>query len=306
MMSHTEATTGARSKNLLDIYLSEIKDDALLTAAEETSLAGEISRGNKEARTRMIQANLRLVVRIARDYTGRGLSLDDLIGEGNLGLIRASVEFDPDFGTRFSTYAGYWIKQAIRHALINTTTTIRLPSYMVGLLTRWRRAERSLAREFGQAPTEEQIAVNLGLTDSQFEMVRSARRAGRLQLESGLTGEANAWSPDEAADHRETPEAPLEAADERQLLGHRLDRLDDRERMVISLRFGLNNETPQTLKEVGRRLGVTREWVRKIELRAIGKLEESNPSAPIPARKSPRSGSTPRSRRFVRPLVATA
>jgi RNA polymerase primary sigma factor len=306
MMSRPVATPFARSKNLLDTYLSEIKDEALLTAAEETTLARDISRGNKEARTRMIQANLRLVVRIARDYTGRGLSLDDLIGEGNLGLIRASVEFDPDFGTRFSTYAGYWIKQAIRHALTNTTATIRLPSHMVGLLTKWRRAERSLARELGQAPTEEQIAVQLGLTDSQFEMVRSARRARLLQLESGFTGEANTWSPDEAADHRETPDAPLEAADERQLLGRRLDRLDDRERMVISLRFGLNNETPQTLKEVGRRLGVTREWVRKIELRAIGKLEESNPSAPIPARKSPRSGSTPQSRRFVRPLVATA
>src|SRR5947209_1753791 len=128
----------------LQIYLQDIRDDALLTAAEERELAAAIARGDRDARRRMIEANLRLVVKIARDYVGRGIALDDLIGEGNLGLIRATQEYDPRFGTRFSTYASYWIKQAIRHALINTTTTIRLPAHMVGLLTRWRRAERSL------------------------------------------------------------------------------------------------------------------------------------------------------------------
>jgi RNA polymerase primary sigma factor len=306
MMSHTQATKLPASKNLLDIYLSEIKDDTLLTAVEEASLARAISRGDMAARTRMIQANLRLVVRIARDYTGRGLSLDDLVGEGNLGLIRASVEYDPDFGTRFSTYAGYWIKQAIRHALTNTTATIRLPSHMVCLLTKWRRAERFLSRELGQAPTEEQIAVHLGLTDVQFEMVRCARRAGRLQFESGLSAEGNTWSPDEASDDGGAPDARLEASDDRQLLLRRLDRLDDRERLVITLRFGLNDQPSQTLKEVGRRLGVTREWVRKIELRAIQKLEEATSSAPVPARKSRRAGSSLATRRVARPLAATA
>ena len=115
-----------------------------MSAVEECELADAIARGDKDARTRMIQANLRLVVKIARDYVGRGMALDDLIGEGNLGLIRATEEFQPRFGTRFSTYASYWIKQSIRHALINTSTTIRLPAHMIGLLTKWRRAERTL------------------------------------------------------------------------------------------------------------------------------------------------------------------
>src|SRR5205823_12079025 len=124
--------------NLFNTYLREIRDDALLSAAEERALAEAIARGDRDARARMIQANLRLVVKIAREYLGRGMSLDDLVGEGNLGLIRATEEFDPRFGTRFSTYASYWIKQAIRHALTNTTATIRLPAHMVTLLSKWR------------------------------------------------------------------------------------------------------------------------------------------------------------------------
>ena len=150
----------------------------MLTAAEECELAEAIARGDRDARTRMIEANLRLVVKIARDYVGRGIALDDLIGEGNLGLIRAAEEFDPRFGTRFSTYASYWIKQAIRHALINTTSTIRLPAHMVGLLTKWRRAERSLCRELRRTPTFEEIAASLGLSETQKTLVAQAHRPG--------------------------------------------------------------------------------------------------------------------------------
>src|SRR5215468_7420893 len=128
-------------------YFHDISQVSLLSAKEEHELADAIARGDRDARTRMIQANLRLVVKIAREYAGRGLVLDDLIGEGNLGLIRAAEEFDPGFGTRFSTYASYWIKEAIYRALINTTATIRLPAHMVSLLTKWRRAERTLCRE---------------------------------------------------------------------------------------------------------------------------------------------------------------
>ncbi len=204
MMRHPSATA-SRPSSILDLYLGEIQRGELLTAAEETALAAAIARGDASARTRMIQSNLRLVVRIARDYVGRGLSLDDLIGEGNLGLIRAAEEFDPAFGTRFSTYASYWIKQAIRHALTNTTATIRLPSHMVNLLAKWRRAERSLARELGQAPTEEQIAVQLGLTDAQLELVRKAKLAGRLQLESDFAEDGLGWTPDDAAAESESP-----------------------------------------------------------------------------------------------------
>ncbi len=136
----------------LQVYLREIKDEGLLTAAEECALADAIARGDRDARTRMIQANLRLVVKIAREYVGRGMVFEDLIGEGNVGLIRAAEEFEPRFGTRFSTYASYWIKQSIRHALINTTPTIRLPAHMVGLLSRWRCAERGSVENKDKPP----------------------------------------------------------------------------------------------------------------------------------------------------------
>jgi len=186
-------------------------------------------------------------------------------------LIRAAEEFDPRFGTRFSTYASYWIKQAIHHALINTTATIRLPAHMVGLLTRWRRAERMLCRETGRHPTFEEVASDLRLTETQKSLVAKARQAGQVKLESGLSADAGRWSPDEVIDRHEAPEAVLVSDDECATLLRRMDRLDARERAVLALRYGLGGERPLTLKEIGRRLGVTREWVRKIELRARGK-----------------------------------
>ena len=272
----TRIDVSGREVGGMDIYLGQIRKDALLSAAEERALAEAIKAGDKDARSRMIRANLRLVVKIARDYAGRGMSLDDLIGEGNLGLIRAAEDFDASFGTRFSTYAGHWIKQAIRHALTNTTATIRLPAHMVTLLSKWRKAERALTRELGQAPSFEQVAVTLGLTDAQRVLVERARRASQTRLEGG---DDEGWSPEEAGDDREGPEAALEAADERRHLLGRLDRLDDRERTIVSLRFGLDGDDPMTLKEVGKRLGVTREWVRKIEVRAVKKLDGDAPIA---------------------------
>ncbi len=227
----------------LNLYLREIKDGPLLTAAEERELAEAIAGGDRDARTRMIQANLRLVVKIARDYVGRGMVLDDLIGEGNLGLIRAAEEFDPRFGTRFSTYASYWIKQAIRHALTNTSATIRLPAHMVNLLTKWRRAERALARETRLAPTADQVAVALGLTDAQRLLIEKAQRATALRLESGVSDTGGDWTAGEASISSPAPDASLEADDERQSLLRRLQRLDDRERSILSLRFGLEGET---------------------------------------------------------------
>jgi RNA polymerase primary sigma factor len=294
----TRTSTKGNDSGCMELYLRQIRDDALLTAAEECELAGAIARGDRDARSRMIQANLRLVVKIARDYVGRGMSLEDLIGEGNLGLIRASEEYDPRFGTRFSTYASYWIKQAIRHALTNTTATIRLPAHMVTLLSKWRKAERALFRELGQTPTFDQIAITLGLSDAQRVLVERARQASQLRVEGG--DDDNGWSPDEATDHQEAPDAALEAADERRELLGRLDRLDDRERTIVQLRFGLGGDAPMTLKEVGRRLGVTREWVRKIEVRAVKKLDGDAPApdatpAPRPRRRSNanRAGKSP-------------
>jgi RNA polymerase primary sigma factor len=260
--------------NTLQAYLREIKDESLLTAAEERSLADAIGRGDRDARTRMIQANLRLVVKIAREYVGRGMVFEDLIGEGNLGLIRAAEEFDPRFGTRFSTYASYWIKQSIRHALINTASTIRLPAHMVGLLSKWRRAERTLCREQGTTPSFGEVATRLGLSEAQKSLVASACKARQVKLESSMAAETGQWAPVDEWDHYEPPEASLEAEDDRLTLLRRMERLDSRERTILNLRYGLEAEVPLTLKEIGRRLGVTREWVRKIELRAVRKLED--------------------------------
>jgi RNA polymerase primary sigma factor len=258
--------------NCLQIYLREIRDEALLTAAEECALAEAIARGDDDARSRMIQANLRLVVKIARDYLGRGLVLEDLIGEGNLGLIRAAEEFEPGFGTRFSTYASYWIKQAIRHALINTTSTIRLPAHMIGILTKWRRAERCILRERGIAPSFAEVASVLGLSEAQKSLVAKAHRARQVKLDQTAASEVDSWSAMNPSERHETPGASLEADDERRVLLNRMQRLNIREQTILALRYGLRGESPLTLKSIGRRLGVTREWVRKIELRALQKL----------------------------------
>jgi RNA polymerase primary sigma factor len=276
---------------LLDLYLHEIGHGTLLTAEDEVALARQIALGDREARSRMIQANLRLVVTIARQFVGRGLSLDDLIGEGNLGLIRAAQDFDARFGTRFSTYAAYWIKQSIRQALITTTATIRLPAHMVGLLGKWRRTDRRLRRALGREPLFDEIAGELDLTQPQREMVRKA--LGSRHLVPGASGEDGAWADPEAADHQPSPENLLETREEQRDLLRRLDMLEERERLVLTLRYGLRGERTHTLKEIGQRLGVTREWVRKIETRALRKLD-------------PRHASTRRARQSEPVLALTA
>ncbi|MEW4571039.1 RNA polymerase sigma factor RpoD/SigA [Tautonia sp. JC769] len=279
-------------------YLREIRDHDLLSAEEEVRLAEAIRDGDEAARARLIGANLRLVVKIARDFEGRGLGLDDLVGEGNIGLIRATREFDPRFEVRFSTYASYWIKQAIRHALITTTATIRLPAHMVGLLTRWRRAERQHLKEFGQPASFEHLVVTLGLSDAKARMVEKALIAYRLMPVGGDRDEGDTLN--EMADLRETPWASLEADDDRRDLMQRFTRLDDRERTILTLRYGLGEHDAMTLKQIGLRLGVTREWVRKIEVRAVRKLHDDwtpQPSARKRRGRATRPGGTrPRSR----------
>src|SRR5436190_16730844 len=160
----------------LETYLREINEMALLTADEEKMLARGIAAGDKAARDRMVRANLRLVVNIARGYVGKGLALQDLIEEGNLGLLRAVEGFDPAVGTRFSTYASYWIKQSIKRALINCAKTIRIPAYMVELLSKWRRATARLTEELGRTPTPEEIARVLGLQKKKLPIIKKAIR----------------------------------------------------------------------------------------------------------------------------------
>src|SRR5438309_9046721 len=160
----------------LETYLSEINETPLLTADEEKQLALRIEKGDSEARDHMVRANLRLVVNIARSYTGKGLGLQDLIAEGNLGLMRAVEGFDPGMNTRFSTYASYWIKQSIKRALVNTAKTIRIPAYMVELLAKWRRATTKLQDELGRPPTHEEVAKSLELPKKKLAISKKAIR----------------------------------------------------------------------------------------------------------------------------------
>jgi RNA polymerase primary sigma factor len=244
-----------------------------LSRDEEIELAARVARGDHQARNRMVQANLSLVGTIAREFRHRGLSLDDLIGEGNLGLIRAAEEFDPRFGTRFSTYAAYWIKEAIHHALINTTATIRLPARMVGLLARWRRVERTLGLQLGRTPSFDEIASSLGLSEVQKGLVARALDAGRLRPEGSYVDQTSAPYFADVADRHDRADDLVEAEDERAVARRLIDRLDARERTIVALRYGLDGEILKRV-EIGRRLGVTREWVRQLEARALRKLGE--------------------------------
>ena len=178
-MTTTNTTKRRASSALqtpLETYLREINETSLLSAKEEKELAVRIGEGDVLARDRMVRANLRLVVNIARGYTGKGLALQDLIEEGNLGLLRAVEGFDPAVGTRFSTYASYWIKQSIKRALINSSKTIRIPAYMVELLSKWRRASARLTEELGRSPTHEEVARVLGLPKKKLPIIKKAIR----------------------------------------------------------------------------------------------------------------------------------
>ena len=242
-----------------------------LSRDEEIELAALIANGDREARNRIVQANLRLVVKIARDFQGRGLDLDDLIGEGNLGLIRAADEFDPRFGVRFSTYAAYWIKEKIRSAVMNTTSTIRLPAYMFRLLVKWRRAELTLRRQRGEVPTFDEVASVLDLSPKQKSMVAQARTAKQLMAVGMFPDEAGDGSYREPRDRQGASEDKLELEQEWSVILRRMERLDTREMAILSWRFGLHGEV-LTLVEIGRRFGVTRECVRNIRNRALRKL----------------------------------
>src|SRR5712692_5225271 len=168
----------------LETYLREIDHTPLLTAAEEKALALRIEDGDSEARDHMVRANLRLVVNIARSYTGKGLGLQDLIAEGNLGLMRAVEGFDPSMNIRFSTYASYWIKQSIKRAVINTGKTVRVPAYMFDLLVKWRRATNELQEKLGRAPVQEEVAAHLKLPKKKFAIIKKAIRVYSAGLQS--------------------------------------------------------------------------------------------------------------------------
>jgi RNA polymerase primary sigma factor len=259
----------------LETYLREINETPLLSPDDEQDLAVAIGQGDPQARDRMVRANLRLVVNIARGYTGKGLTLQDLIEEGNLGLLRAVEGFDPAMGTRFSTYASYWIKQSIKRALINSAKTIRIPAYMVELLSKWRRASSRLTEELGRTPTPEEVARVLGLPRKKLPIIKKAIRIYNLtpQTDQGDAG----WSLGEMImdERMRSPEDELVENDNLTHVLERLDIMDQREATVLRMRFGLDDNEPRTLKEIGESLGLTRERVRQIETEALGKLAEA-------------------------------
>ena len=256
----------------LRLYLREISRISLLSAQREFDLAQRVERGDRDARNHLIEANLRLVVSIAKRYVGQGLSLEDLIGEGNIGLIRAVVKFDPSKGFRFSTYATWWIKQAITRSILEGTRTVRLPVYIMEEVMRVKRMTRQLYQDLGHEPTVAQIGEGLGISgDRVTELLVWAEKV--FSLDAPLSDEEENSLSDLIEDQgTEGPEGTTDREMLREEVRRALNALTQREREVIELRFGLLDDHDHTLEEVGRRLKVTRERVRQIEERAIRKL----------------------------------
>jgi len=262
------------SLDSLRLYLRSIGRVELLTAGEEISLAKRIEKGDMSAKRHMVEANLRLVVSIAKGYLGRGLSFLDLIQEGSLGLIRAVEKFDYRRGYKFSTYATWWIRQAVTRAIADKARTIRIPVHMVEKLNRVSHVERQLVQRLGREPEPHEIAAELKCTVRE---VRDILRVAQMpvSLEKPIGDEEESELGDFVAD--ETVEEPFEAATEnlqREDIQRALDSLPERERQVIELRYGLRGHEPLTLEEVGRAFGVTRERVRQIENNTLKKLKQ--------------------------------
>lgn len=243
----------------------------LLTAEEERELAHRIRAGDLEARERMIRANLRLVVSIAKVYGRRGLSLLDLIEEGNIGLVRAVERFDPAQECRFSTYGSWWIKQSIRRALVNTTKTVRVPSYMVEIISKLKSTSTRLEEKLARQPTHAEIAEAMGLPAENVGLIRRAMRAARDGAQA-VSLDALTADRHDIADERGSGEDDAFDPEELAQLQGLLDSIDPREAEVLRLRFGLEDRAPLTLREIGKKLGISRERVRQIESRALQKL----------------------------------
>lgn len=264
-----------RKLDATQMYLSEIGFSPLLSAEEEVYFARKALKGDDAARKRMIESNLRLVVKIARRYNNRGLALLDLIEEGNLGLIRAVEKFDPERGFRFSTYATWWIRQTIERAIMNQTRTIRLPIHVVKELNVYLRAARELAHKLDHEPTAEDIAKSLDRpVEDVTKMLRLNERISSVDTPIG--GDSDKGLLDIIADEKASgPEEHIQDEDMRDNILIWLDTLNSKQREVLARRFGLLGYEPSTLEDVGREIGLTRERVRQIQVEALRKLRET-------------------------------
>ncbi len=286
----------SRVKSGLELYLKQIDESPLLTAEEEKALCRRIIHENcPAARERMIRSNLRLVVAIAKRYTNRGLPLQDLIEEGNLGLMKAVENFDPDQGARFSTYGCWWIKQAIKRALINAVQPIHIPAYMVELIAKWKRASRELEERLGRQPSVQELSEHMELPPRKVRIIRKAVRAFQRPPQTGGSGEegdAPMLAEMLHDDKTPSPQDRVLLDDDLQTIAILLNAIDDREATILRLRYGLDGQEPLTLKEIGAEVGLTRERVRQIEIEALRKLNQrlnsDRPLAAIRAREEVR------------------
>jgi len=273
IISKLDLTVKTPTNDPVRMYLKEIGKVPLLTAEEEVALAKRIERRDMEAKCRLIEANLRLVVSIAKRYVGRGMLFLDLIQEGNLGLIRAVEKFDYRKGYKFSTYATWWIRQAITRAIADQARTIRIPVHMVETINKLIRVQRQLLQEMNCEPTPEQIAAEMGTTPQKVREILKISQEP-VSLETPIGEEEDSQLGDFIEDEDAT--MPVEAVSEimqKEELNAVLGQLTHRERKVIELRFGLKGEHPRTLEEVGQKFGVTRERIRQIEAKTLAKLK---------------------------------
>jgi RNA polymerase primary sigma factor len=256
------------------LYLREIGLVKLLTPDEEIQLAARIKKGDKKAREHMIKANLRLVVKIARDYEGIGLPLLDLISEGNIGLMKAVERFDPAKGGKLSTYGSWWIKQSIKRALANQSKTIRLPVHLVDKISKMRKTAMKLQEELGHEPTDEELADEMGMTAARVRQMRQAAiRPASLDAPIG-DDDSNNFSDVVEDENATSPYDNLEDKTVVNMLQDMVKHLDDREATILGYRFGLDGGSEKTLEEVGVKFGVTRERVRQIQNLALRKLRK--------------------------------
>ena len=257
------------------LYLNEIGHASLLSAEEEVALARLVQKGDAQARARMIEANLRLVVKIARRYMNRGLAFLDLIEEGNLGLIRAVEKFDPERGFRFSTYATWWIRQTIERGIMNQTRTIRLPIHVIKEINQYLRTQRRLIQTLDHEPTIDEIAAAMGRTSDEVRRMRGLNE-GTTSVDIPIGKDSDRVLLDAIPDESEAgPGDALEEDDILQHLQNWLGVLSDKQRAVLERRFGLNGHDRCTLEQVGAQVGVTRERVRQIQLDALRRLREA-------------------------------